>query len=58
MDRMQYDMRGNLIVRLRNVIDLPDHYPVPEFIIDASLHQLNQMLEKTFFDFMVKLQDE
>ena len=42
---LQEDLRGNLISRLRYAMDLSDDCPVPAFVFETALAQLNDALE-------------
>ena len=56
--RLQDDLHGNLVSRLRHAMDLNDDFPVPAFVLDSGLAQLNEALEQQFIDKMLALFEE
>ena len=50
---LRSNLRGNLISRLRYTLELPDNCLVPEFVFEVGMDELNEILEKHFFDKML-----
>ena len=57
MDRLQYDMKGNLITRLRELVNLPDQQEIPDFILETARNKLNIELESTFSNLVTQVLD-
>lgn len=50
---MEGNLRGSLITHLRETLDLPDDCQIPEFLFDVAMDDLNEILEKHFFEKML-----